>query len=205
MNMGTMNMQKSAVRRGQMGQSLVETTLMLPLLLLVLLNAVNFGYFYLVALNLTSATRSGALYAMMGSSTPAGTALPPAASASTLSASYLTYQDITGAISAPGNAQVQVCSASLGVDGTGSTQTAKCATCTNSTTCAGAAGNPAPDSDPEAPKFVLNRVDVTYTFIPIIPGTPFGLALLPLSACTASGGSVTCAFHRQISVRAMGS
>jgi len=205
MNMGTMNGRKSAVGRGQTGQSLVETTLMLPLLLLVLLNAVNFGYFYLVALNLTSATRSGALYAMLGSSTPAGTALPPAAGTSTLTASYLTYQDITGAISAPGNARIQVCSASLGVTGAGSTQTANCATCTNSTTCAAAAANPAPDPDPEAPKFVLNRVDVTYTFIPLIPGTPFGLALLPLSACSVSGGSVSCAFHRQISVRAMGS
>ena len=178
---------------------------MLPLLLLLLLNAVNFGYFYLVALNLTSATRTGGLYAMMGSSTPAGTALPPATGASPLTASYLTYQDLTGSLGAPGNATIQVCSAVLGVTGTGSTQTANCATCTSSASCAAAAGNPAPDSDPEAPKFVLNRVDVTYTFIPLIPGTPFGLALLPLSACTSSNGSVTCTFHRQLSMRAMGS
>ncbi len=202
-----MGIRKTALRRGQSGQSLVETVLMLPLLLLILLNAVNFGYFYLVALNLTSASRAGALYAMMGSSTPAGTALPPAAGTSTLTASYLTYQDITGAIGAPGNATIQVCSAGLGVNGTGSTQTAKCETCTNSTTCSGTAGtgNPAPDADPEAPAFVLNRVDVTYTFIPLIPGTPFGLGLLPLSACTSSNGSVTCTFHRQVSMRAMGS
>jgi Flp pilus assembly protein TadG len=179
---------------------------MLPLLLLVLLNAVNFGYFYLVTLNLTSAARSGALYAMLGSSTPAGTALPPAAGTSTLTASYLTYQDLTGAVNAPGSARIQVCSAGLGVIGTGSTQTAKCATCTNSTTCGAAgAGSPAPDSDPEAPDFVLNRVDVTYTFTPLIPGTPFGLGLLPLSACSLSGGSVSCTFHRQLSMRAMGS
>jgi Flp pilus assembly protein TadG len=202
-----MNIRKTALRCGQTGQSLVEITLMLPLLLLVLLNAVNFGYFYLVALNLTSATRSGALYAMMGSSTPAGTVLPPAAGTSTLTASYLTYQDITGAIGTPGNATIQVCSAGLGVNGTGSGQTAKCETCTNSTTCSATAGTgtPAPDSDPEAPAFVLNRVDVTYTFVPLIPGTPFGLALLPLSACASSNGSVTCTFHRQVSMRAMGS
>jgi Flp pilus assembly protein TadG len=202
-----MKIRRPALRRRETGQSLVETVLMLPLLLLVLLNAVNFGYFYLVALNLTSATRSGALYGIMGSSTPAGTALPPAAGASTLTASYLTYQDITGAISAPGNATIQVCSAGLGVSGTGSGQTAKCETCTSSASCGTTpgAGTPAPDSDPEAPKFVLNRVDVTYTFIPLIPGTPFGLALLPLSACSVSNGSVTCAFHRQVSMRAMGS
>jgi Flp pilus assembly protein TadG len=206
-----MNIRKTALRRGQTGQSLVETVLMLPLLLLVLLNAVNFAYFYLVALNLTAATRTGALYAMIGSSTPAGTALPPAAGTSSLTASYLTYQDMTGALNAPGSATVQVCSAGLGVNGTGSSQAAKCETCTSSTfgsaTACGTAGtgSPAPDADPEAPTFVLNRVDVIYTFTPIIPGTPFGLALLPLSACTASGGSVTCTFHRQVSMRAMGS
>src|SRR5882672_4395465 len=98
-----MNIRKPAVRRGQKGQSLVETVMMLPLLLLVLLNAVNFGYFYLVALNLTSASRTGALYAMLGSATPAGTALPPAAGTSNLTASYLAYQDITGALGSPGN------------------------------------------------------------------------------------------------------
>ena len=202
-----MNIRKTAWRRGQTGQSLVETVLMLPLLLLVLLNAVNFAYFYLVALNLTAASRTGALYAMIGSSTPAGTALPPAAGTSSLTASYLTYQDMTGALNAPGSATVQVCSAGLGVNGTGSSQTAKCETCTSSTTCGATpgTGSPAPDADPEAPTFVLNRVDVIYTFTPIIPGTPFGLALLPLSACTASGGSVTCTFHRQVSMRAMGS
>lgn len=200
-----MRMGSNTLKRRQSGQSLVEAVLLLPLLLLVLLNAVNFGYFYLVAMNLTSASRSGALYAMMGSSTPAGTALPPAAGTSTLTASYLTYQDMTGALGSPGTAKIQVCSANLGVNGTGSTQTANCATCTNSTTCAAGAANPTPDSDPEAPKFVLNRVDVSYTFVPLIPGTPFGLALLPLSACTSSNGSVTCTFHRQVSVRAMGS
>jgi Flp pilus assembly protein TadG len=206
-----MNIRKTALRRGQTGQSLVETVLMLPLLLLVLLNAVNFGYFYLVALNLTSASRTGALYAMIGSATPAGTALPPATGTSPSTASYLTYQDMTGALNAPGSATIQVCSAGLGVSGTGSSQTAQCQTCTSSAAgsalACGAAGtgSPAPDPDPEAPAFVLNRVDVVYSFNPLIPGTPFGLALLPLSACTASGATVTCTFHRQVSMRAMGS
>ena len=202
-----MNIRKTALRRGQAGQSLVETVLMLPLLLLVLLNAVNFAYFYLVTLNLTAASRTGSLYAMIGSATPAGTALPPAAGTSSLTASYLTYQDMTGALNAPGNATIQVCSAALGVNGSGSSQAANCETCTSSTSCSATAGtgSPAPDSDPEAPTFVLNRVDVSYSFSPIIPGTPFGLALLPFSVCTSSGGSVTCTFHRHLSMRAMGS
>ena len=45
--------------RNNSGQALVETALILPVMLLVLLNAVNFGYFYLVALNLTAAARDG--------------------------------------------------------------------------------------------------------------------------------------------------
>jgi Flp pilus assembly protein TadG len=206
-----MNIRKTALGRGQTGQSLVETVLMLPLLLLVLLNAVNFAYFYLVTLNLTAASRTGSLYAMIGSSTPAGTALPPAAGTSSQTASYLTYQDMTGALNAPGSATIQVCSAQLGVNGTGSSQAANCETCTSSTygsaTACGTAGtgSPVPDADPEAPAFVLNRVDVAYSFSPLIPGTPFGLALLPLSACTATGATVTCTFHRQVSMRAMGS
>lgn len=197
---------KTIFVRSDSGQSLVETVLILPLLLLILLNAVNFGYFYLVTLNLTSATRSGAEYGMLGSATPAGTALPPAAGTSPLTVSYLTYQDITGGLGSPGSATVQVCSANLGTTGAGAAQIANCLTCTSSTSCSSAAGtgSPVPDSDPEAPAFVLNRVDITYTFSPLIPGTPFGLALLPLSACTSSGGSVNCSFHRQVSMRAMG-
>jgi len=61
-----------------------------------------------------------------------------------------------------------------------------------------------PSADPEAPNFMLHRVDVTYTFSPLIPGTPFGLALLPMTACSVSGGNVLCTFHRQVSMRVMG-
>ena len=183
------------------GQSLVETALILPILMLVLLNAVNFGYYYLVALDLTSASRSGALYSMIGSATPAGTALPAATGTSNLTASYLTYQDLTGSLLGAGNATVQVCSASLGTTGSGSVQTAQCSKCTSSATACSSAGggSPTPDSDPEAPTFVLNRVDVTYTFSPIIPGTPFGLFLLSL--CPSN----QCTFNRHLSMRAMGS
>lgn len=200
-------MRITRLARNSSGQALVETALILPFLLLVLLNAINFGYFYLVALDLTASSRSAALYGMIGSATPAGTALPAATGTATNTVSYLAYQDLTGSLFNPGAATVQVCSAQLGLNGTGSTQTAYCETCTSSTSCGTTpvAGSPVPDSDPEAPTFVLNRVDVVYAFSPIIPGTPFGLALLPLSACSSSAGTVTCTFRRQMSMRAMGS
>ncbi len=191
--------------RHSSGQALVETALILPLLMLVLLNAVNFGYYYLVALNLTSASRTGSLYGMIGSATPAGTALPPATGTASTTVSYLTYQDMYGSMITPFGATVQVCSAAIGLTGTGALRTALCETCTSSSsnsgscTTTGATGSPAPDVDPEAPTFVLNRVDVTYTFSPIIPGTPFGLFLLTL--CPSN----QCTFSRHLSMRAMGS
>ena len=194
----------SALMRGSSGQSLVEIALILPILLMIVLNAVNFGYFFLVALNLAAAPRSGVEYSIIGSAAPAGTGLPLELGTGTTTASSLTYMDLTGALNSAAAASVQVCSKVLGTSGAGSALIAKCKSCTSSTSCSGAgAGTPSPNSDPEAPNFVLNRVDVSYTFSPLIPGTPFGVVLLPISVCTSSGGTISCTFRRQVSMRAM--
>ncbi len=190
--------------RNSSGQALVETALILPLLMIIVLNVVNFGYFFLVALNLTASPRSAVEYSILGYSTPGTLNLP-----SDVGVSYLSGQDLYGALSSPSSVSIQVCSSTLGVSGSGSTQTAKCAPCTLSSTdmsatcSAGGTGSPAPSSDPESPIFVLDRVDVDYSFHPIIPGTPFGLALLPLQVCSSNGATVTCRFHRQVSMREM--
>jgi len=42
-----------------------------------------------------------------------------------------------------------------------------------------------------------------YTFSPLVPGTPFGLALLPTGACTAASFTMTCTFHTKMAMRAM--
>ena len=203
-NAGSLRVQASALARCSRGQSLVETVLLMPLMLLIVLNVINFGYFFVVAVNLAAAPRSGVEYSILGFATPGSLSLPAAGPPSTTtSVSYLSQQDLTGAINAPTGATLQVCSPTIGLSGTGSTQTSRCVSCTGSSCGAAGAGNPAPASDPEAPNFVLNRVDVTYTFSPLIPGTPFGLALLPISACSSSGGNVTCTFHRQVSMRVM--
>ena len=62
---------------------------------------------------------------------------------------------------------------------------------------------PAPDADPEAPLFVLHRVDITYTFSPLIDARLFNLILLATPVCSGSGAGVACTFHRQVSMRAM--
>jgi hypothetical protein len=199
---GSTRAQASARARRCRGQSLIETILLMPLMLLIVLNVINFGYFFVIAVNLAAAPRSGVEYSIVGSQSPSGLTLPAAGPPSTItSISHLSQQDLTGAINAPTGATLQVCSETVGLNNVGlSTQTSQCVSCTGSS-CTSSAN--LPDPDPEAPNFILNRVDVTYTFSPLIPGTPFGVALLPMSACTASGGNVTCTFHRQVSMRVM--
>jgi hypothetical protein len=195
-----MRIQESRLKACNSGQALIETGLIVPFMLTFIFNIVNFGYFFMVALNVASAPRTGVEYAIMGPSAPAGLALPAAGPASTnTTVAYLVYQDMTGALYSPStNAAVQVCSEVLGLNNAGlATQTAKCATYGTYPS------PPSPASDPESPSFVLHRVDVSYQFNPLIPGTPFGLALLPASVCSSSSGSITCTFHRQVSMRAM--
>jgi len=204
-----MRSRKNDVRRLQAGQSIVETVLMMPVMLMFLLNAVNFGYFFFVVTNLAAAPRAGVEYSIMGGATPAAIELPPnGPSTAPLSSSFLTYEDMRGALNAPTtNGAVQVCSSSAGITNPGTT-TAKAVCNTYGTTPAGFTF-PAAQIDPElnagntAPAFVLHQVDVAYKFIPLIPGTPFNISLLASPICTVTGGNVSCVFHRQSVMRAM--
>jgi hypothetical protein len=203
-----MTIAKHRNMKGSRGQSLVETALVLPLLLLIVLNVVNFGYFFWVTLNLTAASRTATLYAIMGSSTPVAAQLPPPGSPTNVqSVSYLTVQDMTGPLAAPSTASVQICSPininslNSGVNNPGTvSQKSNCVTCTGSSCGSVNTGSPAPSADPEAPNFVLNRVDIVYTFQPLIPGTPFNLALRAAAMCNATG---TCTFARHAEMRSM--
>ena len=199
-----MNVARPNPMRSSRGQSLVETALMLPLLIMIVLNVVNLGYFYLVIVNLTGTARTATLYSIAGSSTPAASALPGAGGASPttslLSVTYLAYQDMTGAVWNPTGASVQVCSpintngSGSGVNGSGTSQNANCVTCTSSGCGPVGTGTPTPTSDPEAPSFVLNQIDITYSFNPLIPGKIFNIPLQAFSGICTSG---TCGFTRQ--------
>lgn len=172
---------KSRLRSREGGQSLVETALVLPLFLLITFNAVNFGYFFFVAVNLASAPREGVEYSIQGFATPSQLNLPdPGPSTTDTSVSWLTYQDMA-ALYLSANAQVQVCSKVLGLSAPG---TANCAQYGGGTFSS-------PAADPEPGSFVLHRVDVNYTVNPLIPGWMFGLTI------------PSTAFHRQVSMRAM--
>lgn len=196
-------MRKSKRWNRSSGQALIETALIMPLILLVTLNVVNFGFFFVVAVNIAASPRSGVEYSILGFQTPGSLVLPDAGPPNTLSTiSYLSQQDLNGALANPTGATIQVCSSKNGpLSGSGSTTTTQCVSCTGTTCSTAATGNPAPAPDPEAPIFTLNRVDLDYIFNPPIPGTPFGLALLPMPGCTQKSGTVSCEFHRQVSMR----
>ncbi len=176
---------------GQCGQSLIETALLLPFLCLLLFNAINFAYYFYVAINITQAPRDAVEYSIQGSATPAQTTFPPAGpQTNTFSVSYIAYQNLTHTLLNATNSPVRVCTKQLGlVSGTEGTTSQKviCNTYGAAYTFTDVA------SDPESPTFVLHEVDVVYTVTPLIPGQPFGITLLP-----------NYTFHRQVTMRGMG-
>ena len=200
------------------GQSLIETALAVPFLLLIALNAINFAYYFFVAINLAASPRNGVEWSVQGFSTPAQLSLPNAGTntsgkttqtqtcqgSSDTSVSTLTFEDMTqvlpnnsGAAPCPNIGLVQVCTSSIadgtngaGTSGSGANLIANCQQYGSGTWPGGSAPTPSPD--PEAPNFVLNRVDVVYVVKPLIAGTVFGITLLP-----------TYTFHRQVSMREM--
>jgi len=168
-------------KSGEQGQSLLETAIGIPLMLALAFNAINIGYFWFVMLSVASAPRQGAEYATQGGTGSASQA------PGTDNVSNLVYDNLTNAIkgATTSNAGVQVCTNAKGVTGTGSSQVSLCQQYNYSLTT-----SPAPD--PEAPTFVLDRVDVVYTVAPIIPGSAFAVVL-----------PSNLQFHRAVSMRSL--
>ena len=174
---------------GDTGQSLIEAAIILPFLFLLVFNAINFAYFFYVAIHLASAPRDAAEYSIQGSATPSSKACPAAGPSTTATTvSSLAYQNLVGL---PGgdSATLQICSRMVGTSGTGTSQTSACSKFPSASSYV----FPTPAVDQEAPRFILQRVDVVYTVQPLIPAQPFGITLLP-----------TYTLHRQVSMRAMG-
>jgi Flp pilus assembly protein TadG len=176
----------SALRGTASGQSLIEVALFLPLLVLCAAYAVDFGYFFIVSANLNSSTRNAAEYSIQGYQSPGQTALPDAGPGSaTASVSALALADLAGLANSALQATVQVCSKSVGTTG-------KVTNCSSYGPAVSSSTATAPQTDPEAPTFLLNRVDVTYTVEPPIPLRFFSISLLP-----------SLSLHRFVSMRVM--
>jgi len=149
------------------GNSLVETAIMLPILLAIAFNAINLGYFWFVGLSLAAAPRLGVEYVSQG-----GAALATSSMPSTANVDALVFDNLSNTLRATSsNSATRVCSAtsSGGVD-----STSHISACDSYGMSYSFGANTA---DPEAPVFVLNRVDVAYTVTPIIKGTVFSVVL----------------------------
>jgi len=151
---------------GEEGQSLLETAISVPLLLGISFNLINLGYFWFMLLSLSAAPRQGVQFATQGGAAGTGAAAP-----GTTAVSNLVYENLTNAVkgATTSNAAVRVCTSAKGVDSI--THVAQC------DTFGPAFGYSAPVADPEAPLYVLDRVDVEYTVTPIIPGSAFNVIL----------------------------
>jgi len=164
------------------GQSLLETALFLPILVLVMAYAVDYGYFFFVAASLTSAAHNAAEYSIQGYQGPSQGSVPAAGPIGAVtSVASLAVADLS-LLGASTTTTVQVCSESLGMSG-------------NIPLCSsyGPAGTAyTPATDPEAPTFVLQRVDITYTVQPPVPISFFKVSLISAMQ-----------FHRQVSMRVM--
>lgn len=177
---------RGAFLKDTRGQSLVELAVMMPIFALMMCYAVDFGYFFLAAANISSSARQAAQYSILGYQGPAQSGLPNAGPVTdTTSVAALASDELLSLTNSSTKTTIGVCSKALGM----STTNANLPKCANY----GVTGTSyTPTADPEAPRFVLQRVDVTYTVQPPIPLSFFGTSLLP-----------SMSFHRQVSMRAM--
>jgi Flp pilus assembly protein TadG len=159
--------------RGSSGNSLLEFALVLPLLFVLIINAVNFGGMLYAWICVSNAARTGADYMVRGGATVGSPGLPTGAAVSSV---------VTGDLQAlpnkaPGAVVVCVCTDNNG---------------TTSRYPPGCAG--VPEADPEPTYFVSGSVDVTYTYVPFIPLWSF-----PKLGISATLPPTT--IHRQASAR----
>ena len=139
-------------KQARRGQALVEFALIVPLLFLLIVNAVNFGGFLFAWITIASAARAGGEYWALGS---VAVATPTPTPATAAQVTTLVTNDIASLLGRS-SLVVRVCKNNNSV-----------------VTCTGA-GSLAPPADPEPSTYILTTVDVTYTWQPPIPLWDFG-------------------------------
>ncbi len=140
------------------GQSLIEFALILPLIVLLVVNVVNFGSFLYTWITVSNAARAGAQYMIL-----AGASLGTPREATANQITSLVQADLASLTNAAA-ATVTVCTNNNGTfepisGGTGG----GCSTSCNGAVC----------TDPEGGTYVLATVDVTYNWTPPISGWEF--------------------------------
>jgi Flp pilus assembly protein TadG len=155
------------------GQSLVEFALMIPLLFILIVLIVDFGGFLYAWITVANAARSGVEYAVLGG---ASVGLPSTATGAQVNT--LVTNDIYSLLGGT-SPTVNVCKS---VNGTITTLYGTCSS--------------AP-SDPEATRYVVDWVDVTYTYSPFI--RTFNFSKLGFNVISLMSSNVT--IHRRAVMR----
>lgn len=153
---------------GTSGQSVVEYALMVPLLFLLIVNAVNFGGFIHCWLTVADAARAAADYACTDSSTAGAPTIP------TVNAITSLVQNATAGLPnySTSNPAVTLCEYNNGAQ-TLFGSTAPCST---------GVADPELIAGGATTQYATLAVDVTYTFTPFLAGSSFlrfGLPSLP--------------------------
>ena len=156
----------------EQAQSLIEVAIFLPVVLLLVCYAVDYGYFFMTAASVAGAARTAAEYSVQGYSSPSQAVYAPPASVNTAAINDISFKD-TSTVT-----KVQVCSPSAGTTGK-----VVCKQYNSSATYA-------LDADPEPTQFLMNRVDVEYTVNPPIPLPFFQQSIAAMN------------IHRSIEIRA---
>ncbi len=135
---------------GRGGQSLVEFALVLPLLFLLIVNAVNFGGFFFAWITVANAARAGSQYFIMGGASVGAPDPPTAAQV------YAVVQNDISSLLNRASLAVRSCTNNNGT-----------IACTSAG--GGSFANPPADARPESNLYVLGWVDVAYQYKPFIP------------------------------------
>lgn len=158
------------------GQSLIEFSLIFPLLFLLIVNVINFGTYIFAWITIANAARAGAQYWITGGATINAPSLPT----ETQVAAVVT-QDISSLLNRS-TLQVEACTNN--------------ASSSPAVTCSGTYGTVTPPLDPESTQFISGTIDVKYTYKPAI-----ALWSFPKLNIYATIPSTT--IHRQAAMRIM--
>ena len=168
-------MRRFPVARSSNGSALVETALVLPLILLLMLNTVNFGIYIFAWITMDNAARAAASYAAYN-----GVVVNFPGSPTFAQIQALVNADVSRLPNyvASTNPTLKVCKNTNGV-----------------ITCNGT-GSFTPAADPNPTRYTIFSADVAYTFTPVFSSFTFPYVNISLTLPVAT-------LHRQVVMRSM--
>ena len=145
-------------RKTVRGSALIESTIVLPLLLLLMMNSVNFGIYMYDWITINDAVRAAALYQVYNGVVLGSTGNPPAYA----NVQAVVTSNVTSLLN-NSSVTVQVCSNFNGTNSCSPSQTYT------------------PKADSENTRYRSYTVDVAYTYTPFFPAFTIPILNIPLT------------------------